>query len=119
MSARTVLLYGRSLLLSGVATGLVDSPYLRLLQASTWVEVTTLLSESTPDVIVFELTAANESHILPLLFKNPHVVMIGLDTEQNQAVLVSGHDSRALTLERVREIVEGGGPSQRDAEKED
>ena len=106
MNARTVLLYGRSLLLSGVATGLVDSPNLRLLQASTWVEVTTLLSESAPDVIVFELTSANENHLLPLLFKNPQLVMVGLDVESNQAVLVSGQEARSLTVAQIREIAE-------------
>ena len=108
MSARTVLLYGQSLLLSGVAASLVDSPNLRVLQASTWVEVGTLLSESTPDVIVFELTAANENHILPLLFKNPQLVMVGLDVESNQAVLVSGQEARSLTVGQIRQIAEKG-----------
>lgn len=108
MSTRTVLLYGRSLLLSGVATGLVDSPYLRLLQASTWVEVTTLLAEGTPDVIVFELTAANESHILPLLFKNPRLLVVGLDVESNQALLVSGQEARSLTVDQIRQMAEKG-----------
>ena len=108
MSARTVLLYGRSLLLSGVAAGLVDSPNLRMLQASTWTEVGILLAEGTPDVIVFELTAANESHILPLLFKNPRLLVVGLDVESNQAVLVSGQEARSLTVDQIRQMAEKG-----------
>jgi hypothetical protein len=117
MNTQTVLLYGQSLLLSGVAAGLADVPGLEVARATTWADANRLLVKRIPDVLIFDLTGTCESHILPLLFKNPHLVMVGLDTEQNQAVLVSGHDSRALTLERVREIVEGGGPSQRDAER--
>jgi len=108
MSVRTVLLYGRSLLLSGVAVGLVESPNLRVLEASTWVDVEALLADGAPDVIVFELTAANESHMLPLLFKNPQLMMVGLDVESNQAVLVSGHEARSLTVDQIRRIAERG-----------
>ncbi len=111
MNTRMVLLYGQSLLLSGVAASLAEVPRVEVARATTWADADRLLVKRNPDVLIFDLTGTCESHILPLLFKNPHLVMVGLDTEHNQAVLVSGHDSRALTLERVREIVEGGGPS--------
>jgi hypothetical protein len=49
--------------------------------------------------------------LLPMLFENPGMVLIGLDAEHNRAVLLGGQETGALTLERVRTIVEGGGPS--------
>ena len=105
MNGRTVLLYGRSLLLSGVAASLDQCPDLRIIQAAAWTEANRLLAEHTPDVLIFDLTNANESHILPLLLTNPGLLMIGLDAEDNQAVLVSGQEARSLTLDQIRQIV--------------
>ena len=110
MTTRTVLLCGQSLLLSGVAASLGGSPGLRVIQAATWAETSRLLAPPAclPDVLIFDLTNSNESHVLPLLMKNPGLLLIGLDTECNQAVLVSGQPARSLTLVQIREIVQGG-----------
>ena len=107
MNGRTVVLYGRSLLLSGVAASLEQCPDLHIMQAGAWTEAGRLLAEHTPDVLIFDLTNSSESHILPLLLTNPGLLMIGLDAEYNQAVLVSGQEARSLTLNQLREIVEG------------
>ena len=107
MTRRTVLLHGRSLLLSGVAASLEQCPDLHIMQAGAWTEAGRLLAEHTPDVLIFDLTNASESHILPLLLTNPGLLMIGLDAEYNQAVLVSGQEARSLTLNQIREIAEG------------
>ena len=107
MNARTVLLYGRSLLLAGVAAGLAERPQLQVKRAVTWADARRLLVERVPDVVIFDLAGACEGHILPLLLKKPDLVMIGLDTERNQAVLVSGQPARSLTLAQIAAIVEG------------
>ena len=109
MSVRRVLLCGRSLLLSGVAASLAERPGLKVARAATWAEAGQRLAPPAgiPDVLIFDLTSSNESHILPLLLKNPGLLLIGLDTETNQAVLVSGQKARSLTLNQIREIVEG------------
>jgi hypothetical protein len=107
MNGRTVVLYGRSLLLSGVAASLEQCPALHVMQAGAWTEASRLLAEHTPDVLIFDLTNASDSHILSLLLTNPGLLMIGLDAECNQAVLVVGHEARSLTLSQIREIVEG------------
>jgi hypothetical protein len=57
--------------------------------------------------LIFDLNGDSESHILPLLLTNPDLVMIGLDTGCNPAVLVSGQEARSLTLDQLREVVEG------------
>jgi hypothetical protein len=106
MGIRTVLLYGRSLLMSLVANRLQHNPDLRVAQAATWTEARRLMADSMPEALIFDLTDACESHILPLLFKNPHLQMIGLDTECNRAVLLSGQEAQALTLDQISEIIE-------------
>jgi hypothetical protein len=110
MNSRTVLLYGQSLLLSGVAASLAECPGLQVARAATWAEAGRLLAPPArmPDALIFDLTDARESHILPLLLKNPRLLMIGLDVECNQAVLVSGQEARSLTLDQIREIAVAG-----------
>ena len=108
MSGRTVLLYGRSLLLSGVAASLEQSSNLRILRATIWSEASRLLAEQLPDVLIFDLTNASESHILPLLLTKPGLLLIGLDTECNRAVLVGGREARSLTVNQIVEMVQRG-----------
>ena len=100
-------MYGRSLLLSGVAASLEQCPDLHIMRAGAWAEAGPLLAGHTPDVLIFDLTNASESHLLPLLLTNPGLLMIGLDAECNQAVLVSGQKAELLTLSEIREIAEG------------
>jgi hypothetical protein len=107
MNGRTVLLYGRSLLLAGLAASLEQGACLRAVRAATWSKASRMLAEQPPDVLIFDLTNANESHILPLLLTNPDLLLLGLDTECNRAVLVSGQEAQSLTLDQLREIVEG------------
>jgi hypothetical protein len=107
MTRRTVLLFGQTLLLSGVAANLAQSPGLGLLQVPTWEEASRLLAARIPDVLIFDLTHENQSHVLPLLVRNPGMLLIGLDLEHNRAVLLSGQETHAPTLERIRNIVQG------------
>ena len=108
MIARTVLLYGRSLLLSGVAAGLEECPGLEVVRAATWPDACRLLAERQPEVVIFDRADDCATQLLPLLLKSPHLVMVGLDGECNQAVLVSGREARSLTLQQIQEIVETG-----------
>lgn len=105
MIARTVLLCGQSLLLAGIAAALAESASLHVSRAAACVDAARLVTDHFPDVLIFELSPANESHVLSLLFKNPRLLLVGLDTERNQAVLVSGQEARPLTLGQVREMV--------------
>ena len=105
MTSRTVLLCGGSLLLSGVASSLKQCSDLHVAHAATWDEVRPLLAESVPDAVIFDLSDARESHILPLWFKNPALVMLGLDPECNQAVLLTGQETCSLTVSHIKEMI--------------
>jgi hypothetical protein len=108
MNTRNILLFGQSLLLSLVAVGLARSSNLQVSRVKTWDEACDLLDDSMPDVLIFDLSGASESHILPLLFKSPHPFMVGLDTESNRAVLLSGEPAQSLTMPQLVSIVEQG-----------
>jgi len=105
MCTHTVLLCGGSLLLSGVASSLKQCPDLRVMQTATWEEVRRLPAEYVPDAVIFDLSDASESHILPLWFKNPALVMLGLDPECNQAVLLTGQETCSLTVSHIKEMI--------------
>ena len=105
MPPNSILLYGQSLLLALVADSLKQSPNLQIKQAATWAEASLLLAERIPDVLIFDLGDENESHLLPLLFKKPDLLLFGLDTECNQAMLLSGKGAERLTMEQIKEIV--------------
>ena len=102
-----VLLYGQSLLLAGVAAGLAELPGFQVERVSTWADADRMLAEQMPDVLIFELKGICESHVLALLLENPHPTMVGLDTERNQAVLLSGRVAQSLTLDQIRHIAAG------------
>jgi hypothetical protein len=52
MNTQTVLLYGQSLLLSGVAAGLAEVPGLEVARATTWADADRLLAKRIPDVLM-------------------------------------------------------------------
>ena len=99
------MFYGQSLLLSGMAASLAECPGLEVTRATTWAGASRLMARQHPDVLIFDLTNACESQILPLLFKHPGLVLIGMDTEFNQAVLVSVQEARSLTLQQLQEMI--------------
>lgn len=106
MDTRTVLFHGESMLLSLLATSLEQSPNLRVLRTHTPAEIANLYADGVPDVLVYDLAPASESAVLPLLLRNPHLLLIGLDVETNRAVVLARQERRSLTLEAFREMVE-------------
>lgn len=105
MPSHSILLYGQSLLLALVAGSLTGSPDLQVKQAATWDEASRLLAERIPDMLIFDLAGNRESYLLPLLLKKPDLLLLGLDTECNQAVLLSGKGTRLLTMNEIEALV--------------
>lgn len=92
--------------MSLIAESFGQNPGLQVARAVTWTTASRELAEHIPDVLIFDLSQDHESHILPLLFKNPKMLLIGLDTEYDQAVLLSGHETRSLTLNQLIQMVQ-------------
>jgi hypothetical protein len=105
MTRRNVILFGQSMLLSLIGASLESCADMQISQAETWDEINTMAAANLPDTLIFDLDAASISHIMTLLFINPCLQLIGLDVETNRALLVSGKETRTLTMNRVRDII--------------
>ncbi len=108
MEGRTVFLFGKSMLLSLVADSLAENPNLVVIHEASWGEIEARAAECTPDVLIHDMDDTSECNILPMMSKNPRLVVIGLDIETNRAVLISGQETRSFTMDRIRAIVQGG-----------
>jgi hypothetical protein len=108
METRTVFLYGQSMLLALVARSLEGSPHLHVIHEETWEALKADVAECEPNVLIFDLTEACQSQVLPLLVSQPRLLLIGLDAERNHAVLLSGQETHSFTMNQIRTIVEGG-----------
>ncbi len=87
-----VFLFGQSMLLSLVAGSLTENPNLRVIHekpGGSWRRT----AECLPDVLIYDLPCASEGNILPLLSRNPRLLLIGLDMETNRAVLIAGQET--------------------------
>ncbi len=104
------------MLLTLLADSLRQSPNLRVLQTAEWPEVEAHAAGAAQDVLIYELEDSSIWHILPFLFRNPAILLIGLDTETNRALLISGRETHSLTMNQIRTIVEGGEPAPTNSE---
>lgn len=105
MASQKVLFFGSSMLLLLVAESFEQRPGLRVARAKTWAEAARALAEGIPAALIFDLSQDHESHILPLLLKNPNLLLIGLDPEYNHAILLSGKEAHSLTMDQLAQIV--------------
>ncbi len=96
------------MLLSLVANSLAGSPHLHVVHASSWEQVEKDAAEARPPVLIFDLTEACQELVLPLLVRHPRLLLIGLEAEYNRAVLLSGQEAVAFTMNQIRKLIEGG-----------
>ncbi len=100
MLAPRVLLYGSSLFLLSIEANLQENPRLELVRVkATTADLLAQLRNPDPAVIVFDRGATPAEALLPLLIKQPALVLIGLDPASTQAVVLSGRSS-AVTSAR-------------------
>ena len=87
---RKVVLYGSSLALLGIEASLKASSGLEVLRLDG--RTTNALEYLEPlcaDVIAFDLTAGQPEFAVPLLQKNPHLMLIGLDMASDKVLVLS------------------------------
>ncbi len=66
------------------------------------------LEAPPPDVILFDLAAAQPHFAIPLLRNHPKIMLIGVDMRGNKMLVLSGEQSRLLTTDDLVEVIEGG-----------
>lgn len=113
-TSRTVLLYGSSLLIAGMAVSLRDRPDLRVM----WVETTSAdgacqFAELRPDAIVVDRTDGSSTDLpdlAHLLETYPGTLIVGLDLTSREVTLLSSHQQSVSRIEDLADVIRAGLP---------
>ena len=106
-TSRTVVLYGKSLVMTSLAASLARRPRLILhqLDAST-PDLAHQIRSRMPDVLVFDLATAHPGYAIALLREHPRLLLIGVDMQHAQALVLSGQQYQALTIDDLALVIE-------------
>jgi hypothetical protein len=109
VNTRTVVLYGKSLVVASLAACLADRPHLTLhhLDAAT-PDLARQIRLLAPDVLVFDLAAAHPDYAIALLREHPRLLLIGVDILNARTLILSGQQSEVLTIDDLEHVIESG-----------
>jgi len=106
---RTVVLYGNSLVLTGIAASLASQPHLTLYQVKTnGRDLTRDLATLKPDVLIFDLTTNQLQDTLILLQEQSHCLLIGIDINTHEMRQWASQHARALTIQDLVQAIHNG-----------
>jgi hypothetical protein len=104
---QTVVLYGKSLVVSSIGASLQDCAGIQVLPVDPAMpDAGDSLSESQADVVIFDLEAAQPDFALTLWKKQPQLLLIGVDLAKGQALLLSSQPARVLTTGDLLQVIE-------------
>lgn len=95
--AKRVLLYGKSVLITGLASALAQEPDLEILRG----ESLELVNSAIPDLILADFCDAETVRALPRLCTLPGVSLVGVDSFSSTITLLSGLSQPAQTLHEL------------------
>jgi hypothetical protein len=106
---RTVALYGSNLVMSTIGASLQEKPEFEVQQIQGLLpDIIDKLEAPPPDVILFDLAAAQPHFAIPLLRNHPAIMLIGVDVKSNKMLVLFGEQSRLLTADDLVQVIEGG-----------
>ena len=109
MKKRTVALYGSNLVMSAIAARLQEKPEFQVSQIQGLIPDIIEKPEATfPDVIMFDLAVDQPPFAVALLNNHPRLLLIGVDLTSNKMLVLSGQQSRLLTVEDLVKVIEVG-----------
>lgn len=109
MKTIRVALYGNNLVLATIGAILQHKPELQVQQIEGRLPGTLKRGGPLPlDVVLFDLATAQPDFILPLLRKQPTILLIGVDLAGQEMLVFSGKPSRLLTAEDLVRVIAGG-----------
>ena len=112
MKKRIIALYGTNLAMSTVAASLQQMPEFQVQEIKgEFSDIIDKLEAAPPDVILFDLSAAQSDFAVPLLRKHPSILLIEVDLMNNKMLLLSGEQSRLMTTEDLAKVLEGASTS--------
>jgi DNA-binding NarL/FixJ family response regulator len=97
---RSVVIYGDSVVLAGIAAALAQRPDLQVVMLGP--ETTTMAQQLEcvwPDVVIFDQGQTNVHSVLARLEQYRHVLAIGVEANSNQMVLWSSQSARVLSMQ--------------------
>ncbi len=104
---QTVALYGNSLVVSSIGASLQGRAGLQVLSVdATLPDATERLDALKPDVVVFDLAAAQPEFAIALWKARPRLLLIGVDLTTSQVLVLSGQPARLLTMDDLLQVIE-------------
>jgi hypothetical protein len=105
-----VILYGDSLILSGVQASLENCPGIEIHVLDESLEkVMEELCLMCPSAVIFDLGATKPDSLFPIL-QQPGLLLIGIDPETHQALVWSGQHLRELSMPDLFQVLYIGNP---------
>ncbi len=108
---QTILIYGNSLVLSGIQLSLKACPSFEVITLDLTASQAKLLA-SSPDAVIFDLGAVQPDFPLAML-QHPDLLLIGIDPKTHQALVWSGRQFSALSMQELFALIQKGGQEER------
>jgi hypothetical protein len=104
---RRICLYGNSLILGTIGTGLRLLPQYEVIPLSSKVPKVKELMDIAPDAVLFDLEATDVEDVLSWLSSRPNLLLIGISPSDNVVRLWSGKQLRQLAIRDLINIIDG------------
>jgi len=106
---RKVGIYGSRLVISAIGASLREKPEFEVQEIEGLLpDMINKADAAHPDVILFDLTATQPHFAIPLIRTHPTIMVIGVDLANNEMIVLSGKQSRLLTMEDLVQAIEAG-----------
>ncbi len=106
-SIRTVVLYGNCLVVRAIGASLREHGDLQVVQIDPAIEdVSRWPGAAEPVIVIFERTDARNDLVLSLLTEHPQVLLISVDATSGQMLVLSGHQTRAVTTDDLVQVIQ-------------
>jgi len=103
---QTIVLFGNSLLMSSIGASLQACAGLQVLTVDAEVhDAADHVGTLRPDVVLFDLGAAQRDFAMTLWKAQPDLLLIGVDLATNEALVLSGHRTRAYMTEDLLQVI--------------
>ncbi|MEW6439811.1 MAG: hypothetical protein AB1640_02645 [bacterium] len=107
---RKIVLYGHDLVVSTVGENLRGRSGFQITQIDPLLpDALQRLEAARPEVVLFDLANNRPDFTITALRKHPGVLLIGVDLETGKMLVLSGEESRLLTLDDLVRVIAGGG----------
>lgn len=106
-SAQTILIYGNSLFVAGVAAELGTMPNLSIERIDTAdLKMVPQLYATCPTLLIVDLATTSADIVLTCLIECPTLVLIGLDLKGSRVVILSSKSFPVTTVQELTSVIQ-------------